>query len=115
MLKECVDHVIQTLATADLTAVPDARDLSLPGVWVTLDQFGTESLTDGGTVTLAVTLVSSQAPGEALGELQDMLAQVLTVLHPEPVWTAASIRLPNHSRDPLPCLRGTVTLEWSPS
>lgn len=116
MLHECVTHVLQELTAAGVTASNDARNLSLPGVWVTPDTFSSDRLVaDSASVTLALVLVTNTAGGQALTDLDELLSEVLTILDPNPDWTAASIRLPNHSADPLPALRGSITLDWSRS
>ena len=116
MLAETLDYVVDTLVAAGVPASTDPRNLTLPGVWVTPDTLTLDTL-DGAAATVRVSLViigTGSGPAAAVVDLDRLLALVVDTLPVSSDWSAASIRLPNQSAEPLPALQGSIVLEWTP-
>lgn len=85
-LTVALDGVVTALVNAGINATTDPRDLTLPGAWVTVHDVTTPVLCGGYTVRADVCLMAGDtgAPHsvEALGQLLDLAAQVLTFDEP---------------------------------
>lgn len=116
MLADILNHVADELDLAGINATADPRDLTLPGVWITPEQITDATLSTAGvTVTVAVVMVaSSSTPELAVIDLDELLTAITAWAAAPTSWQAATIRLPNHATEPLPCLRGTVELTVTP-
>ena len=115
MLLDTVKEVVDRLHnTAHVAASADPRNLSVPGVWVTVDELDLAQLAAGQSgIRLQLVAVARGSHLQALEQLDQLVAAVDTV-YPVAAWSAASILLPNHAPDPLPCLRGLLNLTWTP-
>ena len=85
-LSAALTAVVDALTAAGINATTDPRDLSLPGAWVTVHDVIDPTLCGGYTVRADVCLMAGDtgAPHsvEALGQLLDLAAQVLTFDEP---------------------------------
>ena len=109
LLSESLDQVVDELQALQVAAAVDPRNLSLPGVWVTVGRYDARRLDATKTATIDVKLlliVPDQ--GHAIDQL-DELATTVASIYPIEL-TAAVVALPNHAPDPLPALVGTLTL-----
>lgn len=112
MLTDLLTGLADALAGVDIKATHDPQKLSLPGALlypVTLDF----DRLDGNTASVEVEVIlTARGLGTtaALNTLEDMLHRSRS-LWPVPVVTAVNVNLPNHSPDPLPGLRYTVTAQ----
>ena len=55
-----------------------------------------------------VAIAASSSTPQAVDDLDALLAGIAAWPDAPASWQAATIRLPNHASEPLPCLRGTV-------
>lgn len=115
MLSTALAHVVDELDVVEVHATTDPRDLVLPGVWITPEQVTCETLAGVSTVTVAViAIAASSSTAKAVADLDHLLAGIAAWSEAPTSWQAATIRLPNHASEPLPCLRGTVDLTVTP-
>lgn len=116
MLTEACTHALDVLRGAGLAAALDPRDLTIPGVWITVDTATRDRLDqDSGTVVVQLVAVGSgSGHSVALVELDQLLAAVDAAVTVDDGWRGSAIRLPNHSQALLPCMRASLTIEVSP-
>lgn len=85
-LSAALAAVVDALTAAGINATTDPRDLTLPGAWVTVHDVINPTLCGGYTVRADVCLMVADngAPHavEALGQLLDRAAEVLTFDEP---------------------------------
>jgi len=92
----------------------DPQTLNLPGVWITPSGLSQKTLAGtSGIVTFHVYLITPNhgwaADVATLDDLAAKLAGPLGIAD----WTAETINLANQAPDPLPCLHGQTSTEWS--
>ena len=115
MLNPALAYVVDELDVVEVNATTDPRDLVLPGVWITPEKVTRDTLAGGSTVTVAViAIAASSSTPKAVADLDHLLASIATWSEAPATWQAATIRLPNHAAEPLPCLRGTIELTVTP-
>ncbi len=112
MLTTLVEQFAANLATVGLTGTSDPRKLPVPGVLIYPAGLDFDRLDpDTATVDVEVILVAKGlGTPAALDQLEDSLGRVRQ-LWTVPAVEAVSVNLPNHSPDPLPGLRFTLTTQ----
>ncbi len=113
-MREAVAMALRTLDDLGLKAQADPQLLDLPGVWVTPSAVSWPTLAHArALIALDVVLISRNlGVNTDIDTLDTLMIEVGHALNIRD-WQADVITLPNHSPDPLPCLKGTTTIEWS--
>lgn len=82
-IPEALAHVTAKLAAAGLPASHTIGDVTLPGAWVHVTRYQPTTLGGAATLTVAVDLLAEAHDEQtALRQLDQMLAQALTVIVP---------------------------------
>lgn len=115
-LLEVCQWVAERLRAAGITAEHDARDLNLPGAWVTPGDVTFNRLADeAAQVEIVVALVAPDVGGvEALRILDDMLAKTRDAGIGAATFEPGTVQLENHAPGSLPALITTITLDTTP-
>lgn len=103
--------LVTLLRAADIEASTDPAELSLPGVWVTLDNFDTTTHAGGRTIVAACYLIVGDAGyADALAALAELYNRVTTAgVGPDGPVVAQGVQLQGGAT-PLPALRMPVNL-----
>lgn len=111
-IRDRLDELADRLASAGITATPEAQDVPVPGAWIAVRAARRETMCPELTYDVDVYLIAlDSGPLAALAELDDMLARALTVLRPSgDIDLATPIVLP-HDPTELPAAKLTVTLD----
>lgn len=114
MLGQAAQEVADGLSAIGIPAVVDARDLQLPGAWVTPSSVGYDYL-GGGRFAVAwdVYLIERDIPQvQALDSLGAMAEKVAARFgHVD--FNPQTVTIANQSPDPLPCLLVTLNSDIS--
>lgn len=100
-----LDDIKQLLTDAGVPAVVDARNLALPGAWVTPGVISFDTMdADAAFMRFDVYLIApDHGAVHSLNELGGMLAKLRAAV---PIGEAqpVMVNLPNHGADPMPAL-----------
>lgn len=111
-----VEELGYLLAAADVTSSTSPEDLSLPGVWITVDSFAPRTVKGDLRITAALYLVVPNVDTtRAMEQLRDLYNQVRTVLTPDGPVVAQGVILPSAPTEPMPALRLPLFLPGSAS
>jgi hypothetical protein len=104
-LGQAMQQIADDISSLGVPAVVDARDLNLPGAWVTPGPFAYEFMSKTAlTLSADVYLISRDLPAvQAEDDLGNMVDVLAGPLHISAV-TPQTVTLPNHGADPLPAL-----------
>lgn len=112
MLSQLLTDLAEALAGVDVKATHDPRRLAIPGVLLYPVNLDFDRL-DAGTATVDVDLVlvaKGLGTTRALTDLEQLLGRVQQLWDVPRVETV-NVNLPNHSPDPLPGFRFTLTTQ----
>lgn len=112
-LGEAAAELAAELTAAGVRTVVDARDLGLPGGWLTPRRISEFTLDGGFVAEWELYLVAGDHPATALGELSTMLAPLVERFVSGDV-EAVTLSLPNHSASPLPALSVPIRTAVTP-
>lgn len=111
-IRDRIDELVDRLATAGITASPEAQDVPVPGAWIAPRSARRERMCLDLTVTVDVYLVvPDSGPLAALDALQTLLDKALTVIRPDGDMDLSTPVVLPHDPTPLPSVKLPVTLE----
>lgn len=109
---EALQNIADVCVSAGLDAAVDARDLTIPGVWVTPGTISFNTMSrNSASMDVDLYLVSpdhgATAAYDNLGDMLDQLVDVLYVSEAIPV----GLNLPNHGADSFPALHISLNIQ----
>lgn len=109
-----LQDVADICESAGISAAVDARNLNLPGAWVTPDVVSFETMAAGEAIMdISIFLIArDNGPVDSLDALGEMLAKLRTVLS-VPEAQVMYLGLPNHGAGELPALQITMPFHIS--